>query len=122
WSSDVCSSDLNSSVIDDNYNRGEPRGKKSRKEIDELGDCIDCNLCVHVCPTGIDIRDGLQLECVSCTNCIDACDEVMIKLDRPTRLIGFYTTDELKDNKKKKGNTRAVVYTSILCVLVYTVA
>ncbi|HIX53853.1 MAG TPA: cytochrome c oxidase accessory protein CcoG [Candidatus Sphingobacterium stercoripullorum] len=110
--------DDNSSVIAYNYNRGEPRGKKSRKEIDELGDCIDCNLCVHVCPTGIDIRDGLQLECVSCTNCIDACDEVMIKLDRPTRLIGFYTTEELKDNKKKKGNTRAVVYTSFLFVLV----
>lgn len=100
-------------------NRGEPRGKKSRVADASLkGDCIDCNLCVHVCPTGIDIRDGLQLECVSCTACIDACDAVMEKLQKPKRLIGFYAMGEL-DNKEtfKKSNTRAVAYSLVLVAL-----
>ena len=65
--------------------RGEPRGAKGKAE----GDCIDCRRCVHVCPTGIDIRNGLQLECIGCTACIDACDDVMVKVGRPKGLIRY---------------------------------
>jgi cytochrome c oxidase accessory protein FixG len=81
---------LQSALIDDNsivvgYDevRGEPRGKPS----ETTGDCVDCRRCVQVCPTGIDIRQGLQLECIACTACIDACDEVMVRLERPKGLI-----------------------------------
>ncbi|HEX8607869.1 MAG TPA: cytochrome c oxidase accessory protein CcoG, partial [Pedobacter sp.] len=70
------------------YLRGEPREKIKKGVESEHGDCIDCNLCVQVCPTGIDIRNGTQMECVNCTACIDACDMVMEKIDRPSRLIG----------------------------------
>jgi cytochrome c oxidase accessory protein FixG len=65
--------------------RGEPRGAKGKAE----GDCIDCRRCVHVCPTGIDIRNGLQLECIGCTACIDACDDIMTKIGRPKGLIRY---------------------------------
>jgi cytochrome c oxidase accessory protein FixG len=65
--------------------RGEPRGKRGRT----TGDCVDCGLCVQVCPTGIDIREGMQLECIACTQCIDACNGVMEKLGRPANLIGY---------------------------------
>lgn len=109
--------DDNSSTVAYNYNRGEPRGKKAKGYIENKGDCVDCHLCVHVCPTGIDIRNGLQLECVSCTACVDACDDVMTKLDLPKRLIGFYTLSELKDSTKTKSNTRTIVYTTVLVAL-----
>lgn len=65
--------------------RGEPRGTKGKTS----GDCIDCHRCVQVCPTGIDIRNGLQLECIACTACIDACDDVMTKIDRPKGLVRY---------------------------------
>jgi cytochrome c oxidase accessory protein FixG len=71
--------------------RGEPRGKLHRDDPGPRGDCIDCLACVHVCPTGIDIRDGLQLECIGCGLCIDACDDMMVKVGRPTRLVAFTT-------------------------------
>ena len=72
--------------------RGEPRGKHKKGESWEgRGDCIDCKQCVAVCPTGIDIRDGLQLECIGCGLCIDACNDVMAKVDRPRNLISFDT-------------------------------
>src|SRR5690554_268534 len=101
--------DEQSLVVAYNYQRGEPRGHiKKGDENDELGDCIDCNLCVQVCPTGIDIRDGLQLECVNCTACIDACDDVMIKINKPTRLIGFYSSKEIEEKATKPNNTRAI--------------
>ena len=67
--------------------RGEPRGKGNPSN--KTGDCVDCNLCVHVCPTNIDIRDGLQIACVDCGACIDACDQVMLKLGKPTGLITY---------------------------------
>ena len=69
--------------------RGEPRGKKKAKESDKLGDCIDCNLCVNVCPTGVDIRLGQQLACIGCGLCVDACNSVMAKIDRPLELITY---------------------------------
>lgn len=99
------------------HRRGEPRGHRKKGMEQPVGDCVDCNLCVHVCPTGIDIRNGLQMECVSCTACIDACDAVMEKLDRPKRLIGFYATGALTGTGKKKGNTRAIAYTVVLAAL-----
>ena len=72
--------------------RGEPRGKhKKGQSWDNRGDCIDCKQCVAVCPTGIDIRDGIQLECIGCGLCIDACNDVMAKVDRPRNLISFDT-------------------------------
>lgn len=98
------------------YRRGEPRGKVS--VASNLGDCVDCNLCVQVCPTGIDIRNGLQMECVSCTACIDACDAVMHKLTKAPKLIGFYTMGELEGEKRKKNNLRAIGYSCILVLLI----
>ncbi len=74
------------------YDRGEPRGPKRKSEGWEgRGDCVDCNQCVQVCPMGIDIRDGAQLECIHCALCIDACDEIMLRVDRPTGLIAYDT-------------------------------
>ncbi len=72
--------------------RGEPRGPIRKSETARVtGDCIDCKACVAVCPMGIDIRDGLQLECIQCALCIDACDDIMTKIGRPTRLIAYDT-------------------------------
>ncbi|MEM8617262.1 MAG: cytochrome c oxidase accessory protein CcoG, partial [Pseudomonadota bacterium] len=74
------------------YDRGEPRGAKRKSEgWDTRGDCIDCNQCVQVCPMGIDIRDGEQLECIHCALCIDACDAIMEKMERPKGLIAYDT-------------------------------
>lgn len=120
----VLMDDLTTTIAYD-YRRGEPRGHRKRGQVAEVGDCVDCNLCVHVCPTGIDIRRGLQMECVNCTACIDACDAVMEKLGRPTRLIGFYSTAELETESlagevplKKKRNGRAIAYTAVLLGLI----
>ncbi len=100
------------------HRRGEPRGHRKKGVEQSIGDCVDCNLCVQVCPTGIDIRNGLQMECVSCTACIDACDAVMEKLDRPKQLIGFYSVSEIEGGVQKKGNTRAIAYTLVLAALI----
>lgn len=84
--------DENSLVIGYDAARGEPRGKRRAVDQDaqaKLGDCVDCMRCVHVCPTGIDIRHGMQMECIGCTACIDACDEVMTRLKRPRGLIRY---------------------------------
>jgi len=76
--------------------RGEPRGPHKKNESwDGRGDCIDCKQCVAVCPMGIDIRDGAQLECIQCALCIDACDDIMKKVDRPTGLITYETDDNV---------------------------
>lgn len=100
------------------YRRGEPRGKHQKKmTTSNCGDCIDCKLCVQVCPTGIDIRKGIQMECINCTACMDACDAVMEKLQRPKRLIGFYTLDEIEGKTTQKKNTRAVAYSVVLVLL-----
>lgn len=110
--------DDQSLVVAYNYQRGEPRGKiKKGSEQQELGDCIDCTLCVQVCPTGIDIRDGLQLECVNCTACIDACDSVMEKINRPKRLIGFYSSKQIDENTNEKNTTRIIAYSIVLVIL-----
>lgn len=111
--------DDNSITVAYDSNRGEPRGKLKKEEEGVKGDCIDCNLCVHVCPTGIDIRNGLQMECVSCTACIDACDAVMEKINKPKRLIGFYPMGEIEKTEGfKKSNTRAIAYSFVLLALI----
>ncbi len=83
-----------------------------------LGDCIDCKLCIHVCPTGIDIRNGTQLECVNCTACIDACDEVMDKVSRPRGLIRYASALGIETNTQKIFTTRVKAYSVVLGLLV----
>lgn len=112
--------DDQSTTVAYNVKRGEPRGKQ-RKGVDNSGkgDCVDCELCVHVCPTGIDIRNGIQLECVSCTACIDACDAVMEKINKPGGLIGFYSLGEIEGkNNFKRNRTRHIIYGVILVFLI----
>lgn len=92
--------------------RGEPRGKRAAGR----GDCVDCGLCVAVCPTGIDIRNGLQMECVACLQCVDACDEIMTKVKRPTGLIGFASHNELAGQGRRVVRPRLLVY-SVLTIL-----
>lgn len=100
------------------YNRGEPRSKKRKGEGSEsLGDCIDCGMCVNVCPTGIDIRDGVQLECVNCTACIDACDMMMLKVNKPINLITFASENQLEKNEKFSLNYRAKIFSGVLIIL-----
>ncbi len=99
--------------------RGEPRGKG--KDRDDLGDCIDCNACVNVCPVGIDIRDGQQLECITCALCIDACDDIMAKVGKPRGLIDYVAlTDEASE---RAGNPKVSVWKHIfrLRTIIYTV-
>lgn len=101
-----------------NHQRGEPRGHRKKDTAQQLGDCVDCGLCVHVCPTGIDIRNGVQMECVNCTACIDACDAVMDKVGKPRKLVGFYTVGETEGKAmKKEGNTRVIAYSAVLVLL-----
>ncbi|MBK8370644.1 MAG: 4Fe-4S binding protein [Saprospiraceae bacterium] len=82
------------------------------------GDCVDCKLCIHVCPTGIDIRNGTQLECVNCTACMDACDEVMEKVKRPTGLIRIDSIEGIEKGKRNVWNGRVLAYTVVLVLLI----
>ena len=99
------------------YKRGEPRGKLRKNTERAIGDCIDCKQCVFVCPTGIDIRNGTQLECIQCTACIDACDDIMDTVGMPKGLIRYATEDSIQTGKLKKFPMRAVGYSAILAVL-----
>lgn len=110
--------DNQSIIVAYDYVRGEPRGKRVKEEENKLGDCIDCKLCVQVCPTGIDIRNGTQMECVNCTACIDACDMVMEKINRPLRLIGFKSEEEIKNRTLFKLSNRIYGYSGVLLVLI----
>lgn len=109
--------DPDSIVISYDYLRGEPRGlrkKSDEKANEELGDCVDCNACVNVCPTGIDIRNGTQLECVNCTACIDACDTIMEKYDKDPGLIRYASQNQIKEGSKFKFKPRIIAYTIVL--------
>ena len=102
------------------FKRGENRAKWRKGEDRKAagkGDCIDCNQCVVVCPTGIDIRNGQQLECINCTMCIDACDEVMVKTGLPKGLIRYATQDEIEKEEKFKFTTRMKAYSVVLLAL-----
>jgi cytochrome c oxidase accessory protein FixG len=109
--------DSQSIIVAYDYNRGEPRGKVQKGLENQKGDCIDCKLCVQVCPTGIDIRNGTQMECTNCTACIDACDMVMEKTHRPLRLIGFKSEEEIKSRKPFRLSRRVYGYAAVLVVL-----
>ncbi len=105
--------DDHSLVIGYDEKRGEPRGKLG---IPDAGACIDCNKCVQVCPTGIDIRQGLQIECIGCAACIDACDEVMDKIKRPRGLIRYDSATGLAGGVTKWLRARTVIYAVLLAV------
>ena len=110
--------DNESLIVAYDETRGEPRAFLQKGvDTSDKGDCIDCGLCVQVCPTGIDIREGTQLECVNCTACIDSCNEVMLKINRPKNLIGFYSQEFIKDRKPFGIGLRAYGYTAVLFVL-----
>lgn len=123
--------DRASLIVGYDISRGEPRGKKKKKKrapktlpvveapaevaTETLGDCVDCNACVITCPTGIDIRDGLQMECIHCTQCMDACDSIMGKLGRPKGLIRYTSQDEAAGNPRKGLiRPRVLIYSGIL--------
>jgi cytochrome c oxidase accessory protein FixG len=106
-------------VVAYDWVRGEPRGKMKKDQVDSSkGDCIDCKLCVHVCPTGIDIRNGTQLECVNCTACIDACDDVMVKVGKPKGLIRYASYNSIKEGIQKLIRPRVLGYIVVLLALV----
>ena len=108
--------DRNSIVVAYDYVRGEPRGKLS-DPVENKGDCINCNACVRVCPTGIDIRNGTQLECVNCTACIDACDEIMDHIDKPKGLIRYASENNIASKEKVSYTWRLKLYTGVLMLL-----
>ena len=100
------------------YKRGEKRARLKKRMPEDAGDCIDCNLCVKVCPTGIDIRNGTQLECVNCTLCIDACDSIMEKVGKPKKLIGYKSENSIKNRVAFMLSARQKAYSVVLSVLV----
>src|SRR5690554_6687053 len=110
-------------VIAYDYVRGENRGKFRKNEdraAADKGDCIDCYQCVHVCPTGIDIRNGTQLECINCTACIDACDDMMEGVGLEKGLIRFVSENGIKNRTGFQWTPRVKAYTSLLAGLVIT--
>jgi cytochrome c oxidase accessory protein FixG len=116
--------DKDSMIVSYDPNRGEPRGRRNREQMKQekqgvelaLGDCIDCGACVRTCPTGIDIRDGLQMECVNCTQCIDACNDVMRSIDKPEGLIRFTSERALEDDETNIIRPRVLVYGALLAI------
>ena len=116
--------DRDSMIVSYDPNRGEPRGRRSREQRKKeqsgediaLGDCIDCGACVRTCPTGIDIREGLQMECVSCTQCIDACNDIMHKIGKPGGLIRYASEREIEDDESPRFLRPRVIAYSILLV------
>jgi cytochrome c oxidase accessory protein FixG len=109
--------DKHSLIVGYDTNRGEPRAKLRKKEERTAGDCIDCHLCVSTCPTGIDIRDGLQMECIHCTQCIDACDEVMDRIGLDPGLIRYTSQAELESGTRAFFRPRVFVYSAILLIM-----
>jgi len=134
--------DKDSIVVAYDHKRGEPRGKLKKKEdhdckcvdckddgacksinqkldaiVPQQGDCIDCFACVRVCPTGIDIRNGTQLECVNCTACIDACDAIMVSVKKPVGLVRYASENSIVNAVKLRFTPRIKAYTSVLALL-----
>ena len=110
--------DMDSIVIAYDNVRGEPRRRFKKDEgWENRGDCIECYQCVEVCPTGIDIRNGIQLECVNCTACIDACDDIMVKIKRPRGLIRYASLNSIEKKSKWRFTPRAIGYSTLLTAL-----
>jgi cytochrome c oxidase accessory protein FixG len=114
-------------VITYDAKRGDPRGARGRKADPKamgLGDCVDCNICVQVCPTGIDIRNGLQYECIGCAACIDGCDQVMDKMGYARGLIRYSTENAVKGRysdaeiKRHVARPRVLIYSGLLVLIV----
>jgi cytochrome c oxidase accessory protein FixG len=112
--------DKNSMIVAYDYKRGEPRGVAKKYAELNLGDCIDCFQCVKVCPTGIDIRNGVQMECVGCTACIDACDNIMDRIGKPKGLIRYASENSIENGQPLKYTARMKWY-SAACGLVVLV-
>jgi cytochrome c oxidase accessory protein FixG len=119
--------DKDSLIITYDQERGEPRGARSKSESaanTSLGACIDCTMCVQVCPTGIDIRNGLQYECIGCGACVDACNRVMDKIGAPRGLVRFWTDHAMKYRwtsaqiLQHAFRPRVLIYSAILLVIV----
>jgi cytochrome c oxidase accessory protein FixG len=110
--------DPNSMVVAYDDVRGEPRGKIKKSENQESkGDCVDCGLCVDVCPTGIDIRNGTQLECINCTACMDACDHVMEKIKKPRGLIRIDSINNIRNKVGFSFTPRIIAYSLVMVLL-----
>jgi len=112
--------DENTIMVAYDYKRGEKRGpmrKGQNREELGLGDCIDCKQCVLVCPTGIDIRNGTQLECINCTACMDACDAVMDSIGKPRGLIRYASKVSIEEGHGKLFTTRVKFYSVVLLIL-----
>jgi cytochrome c oxidase accessory protein FixG len=109
--------DKKSLVVAYDYIRGEPRAKLRRNAVRSEGDCIDCHQCVQVCPTGIDIRNGTQLECINCTACIDACDAIMDLVEKPRGLIRYDSEEGIAQKAPWKLTPRVIGYSLVLLVL-----
>jgi cytochrome c oxidase accessory protein FixG len=110
--------DPNSMVVAYDHVRGEERGKIRKNEDQEgKGDCVDCGLCVDVCPTGIDIRNGTQLECINCTSCMDACDPVMEKIGKPKGLIRIDSKNNIENKIGFSFTPRIIAYSLVMVLL-----
>jgi cytochrome c oxidase accessory protein FixG len=112
--------DKDTLIISYDTRRGEPRGSPARLAAQGVraGDCVDCSICVQVCPTGIDIRNGLQYQCIGCAACIDGCNQVMEKVGKPRGLIRYSTTHAVEGGVTRILRPRVVVYSVILAAIV----
>lgn len=117
--------DKDTLIVSYNPSRGEPRGSRKKNanyKEQGLGDCIDCNLCVQVCPTGIDIRNGLQIDCISCAACVDVCDEVMDKMGYPKGLVSYTTEHNLNGQRTHVVRPRLIGYATMLTLMICALA
>ena len=123
--------DRDTLIISYDTERGDPRGARAKKadyKAKGLGDCVDCNICVQVCPTGIDIRNGLQYECIGCAACIDGCNQVMDKMGYPRGLIRYSSLNALDQHfdfagmVKRVVRPRILIYTAILWTIIIVAA
>lgn len=109
--------DRDTLIVSYDTQRGEPRRRGKHRREDTAGDCIDCSLCVQVCPTGIDIRDGLQYACITCAACIDACDNVMDQIGQPHGLIRYTTENALDGRQTHIWRPRLLGYMALLIAM-----